>query len=98
MPRFFRRLAEGVFDLDDLLFRAGELADFVATAAATYHFDPTNVIAVGYSNGANTCRRRPAPAAADVRRGRADPPVGAVRPRADPGSHRQADPDRRRPR
>jgi predicted esterase len=53
MPRFFRRFGEGVFDLDDLRFRAGELADFVAAAAAQYHFDPGKVIAVGYSNGAN---------------------------------------------
>lgn len=53
MPRFFRRLAEGVFDLDDLRLRTHELADFVAAAAAHYGFDPQHVIAVGYSNGAN---------------------------------------------
>jgi predicted esterase len=53
MPRFFRRLAEGVFDLEDLRVRADELADFVAAAAAEYHFDPTRVVAVGFSNGAN---------------------------------------------
>jgi predicted esterase len=53
MPRFFRRLAEGVFDLDDLRFRTRELAEFVAAAAAHYHFDATRVIAVGFSNGAN---------------------------------------------
>ena len=53
MPRFFRRLAEGVFDEDDLKRRTQELADFVAEAAQTYHFDPTRVIAVGFSNGAN---------------------------------------------
>jgi predicted esterase len=53
MPRFFRRLAEGVFDLDDLRFRAGELADFVVAAAAHYKFDPARVVAVGFSNGAN---------------------------------------------
>jgi predicted esterase len=53
MPRFFRRLAEGVFDLDDLRFRTRELAAFVAAAAAFYGFDPTRVIAVGFSNGAN---------------------------------------------
>jgi predicted esterase len=53
MPRFFRRLAEGVFDLDDLRVRAHELADFVGAAAAEYHFDPTRVVAVGFSNGAN---------------------------------------------
>jgi glyoxalase family protein len=53
MPRFFRRLAEGVFDLDDLRRRTAELADFVAAAGAHYGFDPRQVIAVGYSNGAN---------------------------------------------
>lgn len=52
MPRFFRRLAEGVFDIEDLTVRTNELADFV-TAAAAYGFDPRRVIAVGYSNGAN---------------------------------------------
>jgi len=53
MPRFFRRLAEGVFDVEDLKFRANELADFVGAAAAHYGFDPARVIALGYSNGAN---------------------------------------------
>ena len=53
MPRFFRRHSEGVFDVDDLKFRAGELADFVAAAAAHYRFDPSRVIAMGFSNGAN---------------------------------------------
>jgi len=53
MPRFFRRLAEGVFDLDDLKFRANELADFVTAAAQHYGFASDNVTAVGYSNGAN---------------------------------------------
>jgi phospholipase/carboxylesterase/glyoxalase family protein len=52
-PRFFRRLAEGVFDVDDLKQRAGELADFVAAAAAHYRFDPSRVVAMGFSNGAN---------------------------------------------
>lgn len=53
MPRFFRRLAEGVFDLEDLQKRTHELADFVATAADRYDIDNKNIIAVGYSNGAN---------------------------------------------
>ena len=53
MPRFFRRLAEGVFDLEDLEKRTNELADFVAAAAQHYGFASDNVIAVGYSNGAN---------------------------------------------
>ena len=52
-PRFFRRLAEGVFDLEDLKFRTNELADFVSDASKIYDFDLQHVIAVGYSNGAN---------------------------------------------
>jgi phospholipase/carboxylesterase len=53
MPRFFRRLAEGVFDLEDLKYRANELADFVAAAAQHYGFGTDRLVAVGYSNGAN---------------------------------------------
>jgi predicted esterase len=53
MPRFFRRLAEGVFDEADLIRRTHELADFVAAAATHYGFDATKVVALGYSNGAN---------------------------------------------
>jgi predicted esterase len=53
MPRFFRRLGEGVFDEDDLKFRAGELADFIAAAAIHYNFDARRVVAAGFSNGAN---------------------------------------------
>jgi phospholipase/carboxylesterase len=51
--RFFRRLAEGVFDHEDLLFRTHELAEFVVAAAREYGFDPSKIVAVGYSNGAN---------------------------------------------
>src|SRR5947208_5816042 len=53
MPRFFRRLAEGVFDLEDLKKRTNELADFVAAAAQHYGFAADKVVAAGYSNGAN---------------------------------------------
>jgi predicted esterase len=53
MPRFFRRLAEGVFDLEDLKNRTNELADFVAASAQHYGFTADKVVAVGYSNGAN---------------------------------------------
>ena len=53
MPRFFRRLAEGVFDLDDLQKRTHELADFVKSAADHYKIDIKHIVAVGYSNGAN---------------------------------------------
>jgi phospholipase/carboxylesterase len=52
-PRFFRRLAEGVFDHEDLLFRTHELAEFVQAASEEYGFDLSKVVAVGYSNGAN---------------------------------------------
>jgi len=53
MPRFFRRLAEGVFDLEDLEYRTNELADFVTAAAQHYGFSSDQLIAVGYSHGAN---------------------------------------------
>ncbi len=53
MPRFFRRLSEGVFDLEDLRKRTNELADFVVSAAAHYKFDNQRIVALGYSNGAN---------------------------------------------
>ncbi|CAN5168766.1 alpha/beta hydrolase [soil metagenome] len=52
-PRFFRRLAEGVFDVDDLHRRTTELADFIVAAAEAYGFDLSSLHAVGYSNGAN---------------------------------------------
>ncbi|WP_404293319.1 alpha/beta hydrolase [Microvirga sp. RSM25] len=51
MPRFFRRLAEGVFDEEDVRFRANELADFVAEARKAYGLEAP--VAVGFSNGAN---------------------------------------------
>ncbi len=53
MPRFFRRLREGVFDEEDVRVRSHELADFVQDAAKAYAFDTAGVVAVGYSNGAN---------------------------------------------
>jgi predicted esterase len=53
MPRFFRRLAVGRFDLADLARRTAELGRFVRAAAGRYGFDPTRVVALGYSNGAN---------------------------------------------
>ena len=53
MPRFFRRLALGVFDEKDLKFRSHELASFITDAAASYNLDADKIFAVGYSNGAN---------------------------------------------
>lgn len=53
MPRFFRRLREGVFDEEDLVFRTRELAEFVQEAEREYGLDSSRTTAVGYSNGAN---------------------------------------------
>lgn len=53
MPRFFRRLAEGIFDEEDLLLRTKELNEFLDQAAVDYSFDRDNLVAIGYSNGAN---------------------------------------------
>jgi predicted esterase len=53
MPRFFRRLAEGVFDLEDLKARTDELSNFVGSAAEHYGLNENEIVAVGYSNGAN---------------------------------------------
>lgn len=53
MPRFFKRLAEGIFDEEDLIFRTEELNAFLDKAAEEYNFDRDNIVAIGYSNGAN---------------------------------------------
>lgn len=53
MPRFFRRVAEGVFDEDDLHRRAAELAAFLAAQEAVHDVRPGSWVAVGFSNGAN---------------------------------------------
>lgn len=53
MPRFFRRLAEGVFDLEDLKFRTEELSDFIVKARRDYDLGACPIVALGYSNGAN---------------------------------------------
>ncbi len=52
-PRFFRRIREGVFDEEDVILRANELADFVTGAVKENSLDASQIIAVGYSNGAN---------------------------------------------
>jgi phospholipase/carboxylesterase len=52
-PRFFRRLAEAVFDMKDLKFRIKELADFVERGSTVYGFYAKKVMAFGYSNGTN---------------------------------------------
>ena len=53
MPRFFRRLAEGVFDQEDLQRRTQELAEFVTAAAKEYGLQNDRILALGYSNGSN---------------------------------------------
>lgn len=53
MPRFFRRFAEGILDVEDLKQRAYDLADFLQAASEHYGFDAGKVVAVGFSNGAN---------------------------------------------
>lgn len=53
MPRFFRRLEEGVFDIEDLVFRTKKLNDHLSDFATQYNFDRNHVVAIGYSNGAN---------------------------------------------
>jgi predicted esterase len=53
MPRFFKRLAEGVFDQKDLREQTLALNEFLADAATRYHFNRDRVVALGYSNGAN---------------------------------------------
>jgi phospholipase/carboxylesterase len=53
MARFFRRLAQGVFDEVDLALQTNDLAEFVDASAKTYHFSRSRLIAVGFSNGAN---------------------------------------------
>lgn len=53
MPRFFRRLAEGVFEPNEIIRRTLALADFVEFAAEKYGFDRTRLVAIGFSNGAN---------------------------------------------
>jgi phospholipase/carboxylesterase len=52
-PRFFRRLREGVFDEKDVILRAHELAGFVAASVKENRLDSSQIVAVGYSNGAN---------------------------------------------
>ena len=53
MPRFFRRVAEGVFDQEDLRIQTEKLAQFIKDASRAYGLRSDRVVAVGYSNGAN---------------------------------------------
>ncbi|MBK5237946.1 MAG: alpha/beta hydrolase [Actinomycetales bacterium] len=53
MNRWFRRLGEGNFDVDDVIVQAAELAEFIEAARAHYGLDDQRLVAVGFSNGAN---------------------------------------------
>jgi phospholipase/carboxylesterase len=53
MPRFFKRLGMGIFDEKDLDFRTHEMVSFIRQLAEKENFDPSKIIALGYSNGAN---------------------------------------------
>lgn len=53
MPRFFKRIAEGVFDLEDLALQTAALGDFIEQAGQEYGFDAQRIWAIGFSNGAN---------------------------------------------
>lgn len=53
MPRFFRRLREGVFDEDDLRARTDELAEFVTAVGDRNGVARGSWWAAGFSNGAN---------------------------------------------
>ncbi len=91
MPRFFRRLAEGVFDLEDLAERTGQLGAFVDAAVAAYGRDRGRVVAVGFSNGANIAaslllRRPDALAAAALLRPMVPYEPDRVPPAASPGA------------
>jgi len=86
-PRFFRRFAEGVFDLDDLKLQTGALAGFVRAASVKYGLDAAQLIAVGYSNGANI--------AASVILAEPDVFAGAILFRAMPAFVPDASPDLR---
>ena len=51
--RFFARIAEGVFDPDEIIQRTHALADFLLAAEKRYAFDLPRLTSVGFSNGAN---------------------------------------------
>ena len=53
MPRFFRRFADGIFDVEDLKYRTNQLAGFIKMASSHYGFASNSIVGVGYSNGAN---------------------------------------------
>jgi len=52
-PRFFRRLGEGVYDMEDVARQSEALANWITAARAEYGIGADKLVAVGYSNGAN---------------------------------------------
>lgn len=53
MARYFKRRAEGDYDLEDLEYRGQELYDFIKESSKEYEFNLEDVIPVGFSNGSN---------------------------------------------
>lgn len=53
MARYFRRISEGVFDEEDLIYRTERLHSFVSKKCAEHQIEPNNLVVLGYSNGAN---------------------------------------------
>lgn len=53
MNRYFKRLAEGLYDEQDLAIRGTELLTFIEEMSQTHDFDLADAVFVGFSNGAN---------------------------------------------
>jgi phospholipase/carboxylesterase len=53
MPRFFKRLAMGVFDMESLSEETENLYNFIHESAINYGFELSLATVIGYSNGAN---------------------------------------------
>ncbi len=53
MNRFFKRIRPGVFDLEDLARRTNDINQFLDEVSKKYDFKKQDLIAIGYSNGAN---------------------------------------------
>ena len=95
MPRFFRRLAEGVFDIEDLRARTHELADFVEAAGEAYDLGERRPVAVGLSNGANIAAAMLLLRPGGAGRRLADPADGPTRARHAARSPGRPGPDQR---
>ena len=51
--RFFKRKAEGIYDVEDLFERGRKMAQFLQECADKYDFPMEKIVLVGFSNGAN---------------------------------------------